>query len=177
MSSANILDPVWNSYLTTLDCLKIASRSIEKGEFHLMSKTKFVGSAVDEAKEMIEESRTKADDFVIVSIWAIFERKLLEYVQTEGRRILQEIPNNFNAQVHKKVEDAIEYWKTGDILDLFKTVVSAELIGNAKQVKQYRDWIAHKNPKKGQPTNVLPQNVYKILSDIITAVEQHPDLQ
>jgi len=40
MSSANILDPVWDLYLTTLDCLKVASRSIEQGELHLMGKTK-----------------------------------------------------------------------------------------------------------------------------------------
>ncbi len=35
MSSANILDTVWDSYLTTIDCLKVASRSIEKGELDL----------------------------------------------------------------------------------------------------------------------------------------------
>ena len=68
MSSSNILDPIWESYLTMIDCLKVASRTIEKNEYHLMNKTKFVGSAVDEAKEMIGDSRVKADDFVIVSL-------------------------------------------------------------------------------------------------------------
>ncbi len=177
MSSANILEPVWDSYLTTSDCLKVASRSIEKGEFHLMSKTKFVGSAVDAAKRMIKDSQTSIDDFVIVSLWAVFERKLLEYVQAEGRRLLQKMPSNFNAQIHKKVQNEMEYWKTDEILDLFKTVVNAELIGNAKQVKRYRDWIAHKNPKKGPPANVPPQTAYRILSDIIAAVDQHPELK
>jgi hypothetical protein len=168
----NILDTVWDSYLTTIDCLKVASRSIEKGEFHLMSKTKFVSNSVDAAKRMIKDSQTNIDDFVIVSLWAVFERKLLEYVQSEGRMLLQKIPNDFNTQVHKKVENEMEYWKADEILDLFKTVVSAELIGNAKQVKRYRDWIAHKNPKKGPPANVPPQTAYRILSDIITTVDQ-----
>jgi hypothetical protein len=177
MSSANILDPIWASYLTTVDCLKVASRSIVKGELHLMSNTKFVGSAVDAAKVMIKDSRLSADDFVIVSLWAVFERKLLEYVQVEGRRLLQTVPTNFNTQVYEKVENEMEYWKTDDILDLFKTVVSADLIGNAKQVKKYRDWIAHKNPKKGPPSNVPPPTAYRILSDIILAVEQHPELK
>ncbi len=177
MSSANILEPVWDSYLTTSDCLKVASRSLEKGEFHLMSKTKFVSSPVDAAKQMIKESQTSIDNFVIVSLWAVFERKLLEYVQAEGRKLLQNIPSKFNAQIHKKVENEMEYWRTDDILDLFKTVVSTELIGNAKQVKKYRDWIAHKNPKKGLPPNVPPQTAYRILSDIIEAVEQHPELK
>lgn len=44
MSSPNILEPIWESYRTTVDCLKVAARSIEKSEFHLMSNTKFVGS-------------------------------------------------------------------------------------------------------------------------------------
>lgn len=176
MSLDNILDPIWASYLTTIDCLKVASRSVEKGELYLMSNTKFVGSAIGEAKMMITESRASADDLIIVSLWAVFERKLTEYVQAEGRRLLQSAPTNFNAQVHKKVENEMEYWRTDDILDLFKTVVSADLIGNAKQVKRYRDWIAHKNPKKGRPSNVPPINAYRILSEIILAVEHNPEL-
>ncbi len=177
MSSPNILEPIWESYLTTVDCLKVASRSIEKNELHLMSNTKFVGSAVDEAKVMIRDSRTSADDLVIVSLWAIFERKLLEYVQVEGRKFLGVTPTSFNTQVYQKVESEMEYWKSDDVLDLFKAVVSSDLIGNAKQVKKYRDWIAHKNPRKGPPSNVPPQTAYRILSDIISTVEQHPDLQ
>lgn len=177
MSSPNILDPIWESYLTTVDCLKVTSRSIEKNELHLMNKTKFVGSPIDEAKVLIHDSRTNADDFVIVSLWAVFERKLLEYVQVEGRKLLQRPTTGFNAQVHQKVENEMEYWKSDDVLDLFKSVVSADLIGNAKQVKKYRDWIAHKNPKKGQPSNVPPQTAYRILSDIISTVEQHPQLR
>lgn len=177
MSSANILDPIWESYLTTVDCLKVASRSIEKNQLHLMNKTRFVGSAIDEAKAMILDSRVNADDFVIVSLWAIFERKLLEYLQVEGSKILQRTPTTFNTQVYQKVENEMEYWKSDDVLDLFKSVVNSDLIGNAKQVKKYRDWIAHKNPKKGRPSNVPPQTAYRILSDIISVVEQHPELK
>ncbi|OQY44015.1 MAG: hypothetical protein B6240_11245 [Desulfobacteraceae bacterium 4572_87] len=178
MNSANILGPIWESYLTTVDCLKVASRSIEKNELHLMNRTKFVGSAIDDAKVMISDSRANADDFVIVSLWAIFERKLLEYLQVEGQKLLQRTPTTFNVQVHQKVENEMEYWKSNDVLDLFKSVVNSDLIGNAKQVKKYRDWIAHKNPQKGPPSNVPPQTAYRILSDIITVVEQqHPELK
>jgi hypothetical protein len=101
MNSANILGPIWESYLTTVDCLKVASRSIEKNELHLMNRTKFVGSAIDDAKVMISDSRANADDFVIVSLWAIFERKLLEYLQVEGQKLLQRTPTTFNIQVQK----------------------------------------------------------------------------
>lgn len=177
MKSANILDPVWNSYLITIDCLKVAYRSIEKNELHLMSRTQFVGSPVDEAKTMIKDSRETIDDSVIVSLWAIFERNILEYLQFEGRKILGPNSTVFNTEVHRKIENEMEYWKSGDILDLFKSIVDPDLIGNAKQIKKYRDWIAHKNPKKGPPPNVPPKTAYKILSDIIAAIEAHPELR
>ena len=177
MNSPNILEPIWESYRTTIDCLKVASRSIDKGELHLMNRTKFASSRIDAAKLMIEASRSNADDFVIVSLWAAFERKLLEYVQVEGKKLLQKTPNNFNLQVHQKIESEMEYWKSDDVLDLFKSVVNSELIGNAKPVKKYRDWVAHKNPKKGPPPNVPPQTAYRILSDIISVVEQSSEFK
>jgi len=177
MKSANILDPVWESYQTMTDCLKVASKNIEKNELHLMDRTGFVSRSVDEAKVMIKDSRDNADDFVIVSLWAVFERKILEYLQIEGRKILQKAPTVFNTQVHSKIENEMEYWKIDDILDLFKAFVDPNLIGNAKQVKKYRDWIAHRNPKKGPPSNVPPQTAYKILSDIISEIEKCPELK
>ena len=103
----------------------------------------------------------------------MFERKLLEYLQVEGRKLLKEPPTIFNTRVHQKVEKEMEYWKSDDVLDLYKSVVNADLIGNAKQVKRYRDWIAHKNPKKGPPSNVPPQTAYRILTEILSVVGSH----
>lgn len=177
MKSANVLDPIWESYRIAIDCQKIAYRSIEKNQFHLMNRTRFAGSAVDEAKTMIKDSRETIDDSVIVSLWAIFERNILEYLQFEGRKILGPKSTAFNTEIHRKIENEMEYWKSGDMLDLFKSIVDPDLIGNAKQIKKYRDWFAHKNPKKGPPPNVPPKTAYKILSDIIAAIEAHPELR
>jgi len=172
MSSNNVLDSIWFSYQTAIDCSKITLKSIDTGEFHLMDKTKFLGTTVDEAKKLIEESRKYVDDHVIVSLWAIFERKLIEYLHKEtDEKLLQENPSEFSKQVIKKLEDKVEYWRVDEILDLFKTMIDSDLIGNAKQIKKYRDWIAHKNPKKAQPTNVSPQDAYNILSKIISKLE------
>jgi hypothetical protein len=177
MKSANVLDPVWESYQIAIDCIKVASRSIEKSELHLMNRTRFAGSSLDEARTMIRDSRENIDDSVIVSLWAIFERKMIEYLQIEGRKLLQKTPTVFNIEVHGKIENEMEYWKSDDILDLFKSIVNPDLIGNAKQIKKYRDWIAHKNPKKRPPSNVPPQTAYRILFDIITAIEKSPELE
>lgn len=176
MNSTNILEPIWRSYITTIDCLKISKRILKKGETHLMSETLFHLNSPDESSKMISSSEKDADDFVIVSMWALFEIKLFDYLEKERNKFINKQSTNLNTQVFRKVEKEMNYWRIIDILDLFKTIIDPELIGNAKQVKKYRDWVAHKNLKKGSPPNTTPQYAYKILSTIIMLIEQHPDI-
>lgn len=173
MNSANLLDEVWETYQTTKDCLKVASRSIDKSELHLLKSTNFINLSSNEAVPLIEKSRVNADDYVILYLWAVFERQLYEYLQNECRKILDNDGSNFNKHVHKKIDTDIEYWKIDDTLDVFKAIVEPNLLGNAKQIKKYRDWIAHRNPRKGQPDNVSPQKAYEVLSDILSCLEEH----
>lgn len=172
MRSNNVLEPIWSSYQTTLDCLKVARRSIKKGDSRLIEKTVFASDSIDDATAMIEKSSDNANDFVIVSLWAVFERKLLDYLKNAGRGTVQNAALlKFSQKFHEKIESEIEYWKINDILDIFKSVVDADLIGYAKSVKKYRDWVAHKNPKK-TPSNVTPLVAYKVLTDIIDRIDK-----
>ncbi len=50
------------------------------------------------------------------------------------------------------------------------------LLGQAKQIKQYRDWVAHRNVSKAVPANVPPKKAYEILSEILWRLENHPDI-
>lgn len=177
MSSNNILQNIWHSYQATIDCFKIAGRSINREEYHLLNRTNFIGTPPGNADELIRKSRSDADDHVILSLWVVFERKLFEYLERISKKISQNNESEFYKKVQIKIEDEIEYWKLDAILDLFKAVVSPELIGNAKQVKKYRDWVAHRNPNKGAPANVPPRTAYEILSSIIECIETHPDLE
>ena len=61
----------------------------------------------------------------------------------------------------------MEYWRIADVLDLLKEHVDSDLIGQAKQIKQYRDWVAHRNMVKGVPADIPPQSAYIILSEIL----------
>ncbi|MGZ8175675.1 MULTISPECIES: hypothetical protein [Methylobacter] len=177
MSASNTVDDIWRSYQITLDCLKIANHSIVNNDISSLAKTGFIGSPQDEAKRQIMESRSNADDYVILSLWASFERTLLSYVQGESNRILAEPTTNFTRSVHQKIDDEIEYWRVDDILNIFKTIISPDLIGQAKQVKKYRDWVAHRNIKKGSPPNVPPQTAYTILSEILKQLTNHACFQ
>ena len=177
MSSDNILFDIWQSYQATVDCFKIAGRSVNREEYHLLSRTNFLSTPSEKADELIRKSRSDADDYVILSLWAVFERKLFEYLQRISKNISESNRSDFNKKVQNKIENEIEYWKLDAILDLFKVVVNPELIGNAKQVKRYRDWVAHRNPNKGAPANVPPKTAYEILSNIIECIERYPELE
>ncbi len=161
---------LWTSYQATLDCLRIADRSVQQGTQHLMKNTIFFNCEVDKAKRVITQSKDEAGDFVILSLWAVFERKLVERLRMESRLMLRNPSVDFNSLLHDKLSADIEYWKSADMLDLFGPLVSEELIMQAKQIKKYRDWIAHKNPGKPTPANVLPQTAYRILAEIIKEI-------
>jgi hypothetical protein len=59
-----------------------------------------------------------------------------------------------------------------DLLDLFKSLVEVDKIGVAKQIKDYRDWIAHRNPKRLPPAQTEPRTAYSVLAAIIDAIEE-----
>jgi hypothetical protein len=80
-------------------------------------------------------------------MWALFERHLFLFLQDESKRMLNQGASRLTKELQIKIEDELEYWRLDGVLDLFKSIVDPQLIGEAKQVKQYRDFIAHRNPK------------------------------
>lgn len=174
MNNSNPLDPIWNTYQITRDCLKVAQRSVSNEKTDLLNRTQFIGAQKEEAEDWISRSRSESDDLVMVSLWATFERIIFQYVQDQTKGVLNEPISKFKKKVNEKIEDEIEYWKVSDILDLFKETIDSDLLGHAKQVKHYRDWVAHKNKniKKGQPTNVPPQTAYRILTEILEEIDK-----
>jgi hypothetical protein len=133
-------------------------------------------STIDDAKKDIKESRDNADNYVILSLWVAFERNLFEYLSWESKRILNNNPSILTQKVHEKIENELEYWRIDDMLNIFKAIIDPQVVGQAKQVKQYRDWIAHKNPKKSMPQIVTPKMAYSVLSEITRLLENHPDV-
>ncbi|TYT74474.1 hypothetical protein FIM25_09990 [Desulfobotulus mexicanus] len=72
--SNNVLDNIWQSYQATIDCFKIAGRSVKREEYQFLAKTNFIGTSPEKVDELIRKSRSDADDYVILSLWAVFER-------------------------------------------------------------------------------------------------------
>lgn len=177
MNSETRLDQIWESYQVICDSLKIAQRSVSQKNLRLLNKTVFLSSSEEDAENQIKKGRTDANDYVILSLWAAFERIIFEYLKTQGRKILDNPPTEFNQKVHQKVEQEMEYWKSDEVLNIFKTVIDSDLAGQAKQIKQYRDWVADHNVSKSAPPNVVPRRVYEILSEILDKLKNHPDIE
>lgn len=171
MKSTDMLDSIWQAYQTTNDCLKIARRSIDKQKLDLLNKTKFMTLPIHEANLNIENSRKNADDYVILSLWIVFERHLFDYLTLETQRILINNPSILTQKVHEKIDYELEYWRIDDVLDIFKTIIDPHIIGQVKQIKKYRDWLAHKNPKKPIPQIVTPRMAYTVLSEVTQLIE------
>jgi len=171
MYQANALDEIWESYQTTVNSLKAVNYNLSKGNFEILKNTSFISEPKETVQEKIKNSKQNAGDYAILSLWAIFERILFQYVQDEAERMLSDSTMAFTSTVYKKINHECEYWRIDDVLDLFKVLIDVDLIGQAKQVKKYRDWVAHKNLNKRQPQNVPPATAYKVLTEIITELE------
>ncbi len=154
------------------DCLKVARRAVEAESVELLDSTAFIGTSKEQAQNWIDEARQSAEDLAIVALWAWFERYLIEYAQIRAGTVATATPTPFAEELSAKVEREIERWRLDDVLDLFKSLVEAGQIGIAKQIKDYRDWVAHRNPERLPPAQTEPRTAYSVLAAIIDAIER-----
>ncbi len=136
-----------------------------------MKGTMFLVSSIDEATERIKKSRKDADDFFVLSLWVTFERFLINYIRGKAEKLKDIVPQDIGVKLHKKLDRELEYWRIDEVLDLLKGPLDGTLVGQAKQIKEYRDWIAHKNDRKPSPSKVNPKGAYDVLSMIVRQIE------
>jgi hypothetical protein len=131
--------------------------------------TNFVGSTKAETETWIKNCHEETDRAVIVLLWAHFEIIIVDFVQTKIKRLRE-------AELKASTKKLLDKWKIGDVLDLLKDLLKDEInperLGDAKNIKKYRDWVAHRNPKRPPPSKTDPPTAYRILSGILDAVQQ-----
>lgn len=171
MTSVNPLEMIWRQHRIMRDCLDIAERAIMETDVRLLRDTRFVGESLLDTRRQIDESRMNTGELIIVAMWAVFERFILTFLQEKGRGLLDASPTSLGGRLYSKYERDVEYWKTEDVLDLLKGEIDGMLLGDAKNIKRHRDWIAHRNPNKPSPGQVAPDFAYRVLSEILVRVE------
>lgn len=169
MSAPDAIGEIWRTYQVTVDCLEVALDDIKLGRIDSLQGTGFMDTPIDVVRRDIRASRETLNDHTILSMWAVFEREMVAMLESETRNMLNESPHysTFNKALLDKIEAGIEYWRADEMIDLFKPALPIELIGYSKQIKRYRDWVAHRNPKKPSPAKVPPEFAYKVLAEVL----------
>ncbi len=166
--------PILETYRVTKDCLKVTQKTIAIENEYLLMDTHFIGTSKEDVSNKIIKSRSEAEDSVVVLLWAVFERFIISYVQEKGMLILQnkKQPSSFSKKFYGTLRDAVERWKIDGILDMFKNGwIDPQLIGHAKNIKKYRDWIVHRNPAKASTPKATPETAHEILSKLIWEIQ------
>jgi hypothetical protein len=166
----NPLEPIHDAFTVANDCFKVARRTIARQHGELLERTQFVGATLEEATSALDSAVEQASDLVILALFATFERWVIEHLQDAKQLISVGYPASYSAKLASKFEDAVEWWRIEEILGLFEVEVDEQLIMRAKQIKKYRDWIAHRNARKPTPPKATPEVAFEVLTDIIEQI-------
>lgn len=168
MASEASLGSIWDNHATASACLAIAKRAHTRPAAAWFSGS---GAARVPSADEIERSTEELGRLFVVALWATFERNVIEYVQAGAVAVSDAHPQRFVATLNQKLKREIEWWRFDDILDLLKSFVNANLIGEVRQIKGFRDWVVHRNPRTSPPRTVTPDYAFRTLSSVLRRIE------
>jgi hypothetical protein len=166
---SSVLDDIVAAYQLERDVLKIAKGAIGAADLTLLAGTSFIGRSVRASQSELASLQLRLDEMAVLAMWIEFERFVIGHIMSQ-LNIVGTAPAPFDSKLTTHVERQIEFSKFDDILDLYKGWVDSNLIGQVKQIKSYRDWISHRNPKRPTPAAVLPINARAILGTVMDGI-------
>lgn len=116
------------------------------------------------ALEYIERAQRELADLAILAYFAAFEQQLLDHFESITITLVQSESDPFKKRILEGQNQLRRPRETPliAILDYYKAIVKPDLVGQVKQIYQYRNWVAH--GKKGPiPINVTPATAYERL--------------
>lgn len=164
------LDTAIEAYRLNRDVLKIARRVVDASDERHLRTTGFLGLAHGECGTELAKMQDRLDEITVMVLWSAFERWLIDHVTALSTQLPAVSPETFAARLRDKISAEVEFWRFDSILDLLKGWIDSDDIGRARQIKAYRDWIAHRNPLKPAPPITDPATVRNVLGGIIDVV-------
>jgi hypothetical protein len=65
--------------------------------------------------------------------------------------------------------DSIERWTMTDLLSILRNIVDSTILGQIKQIYEYRNWVAHgKNQNKMPAIKASPRFTFNLLTRFFT---------
>jgi hypothetical protein len=167
---SNPLDPIWQAYQISMGSFKITHRAIKQQQVNLINNLPW---PIDSSTpQEITQAQKEIEALFVFSLWATFERFVITYLQNKGAALQQHVvPSDLASPFYEHLKKEIEFWKTDDMLDLLKQISSIDknLMGQAKAILRYRNWIAHgKDTHKAAFVNVMtPVYAHRVLDEIV----------
>ena len=99
----------------------------------------------DVVLEYIERAQRELTDLTILSLFATFEQLLLDHFESSTNALL----NGETEPLKRRILEGQNQLKRPretpikTVLDYYKAVVDPDLVGQVKQIYQYRNWVAH----------------------------------
>ncbi len=168
--NSNPLIPVLEAYEVSTDCFKVAKRAVKQQHINLFADSNWLTRK--NAHEDITKTAKEVSDLFVFSLWAAFERFVISYLQTKAVGLQKTVvPLTLANPLSEYVQKEMEFWHPKDILDLLKNIQSIDknTIGKAKQILEYRNWIAHgKDVKKTSSVKAMtPIYTYQTLNEMV----------
>jgi hypothetical protein len=164
------LDTAIEAYRLNQDVQRIARRVVDASDERHLRTTGFLGLAHSECGAELEKMQGRLDEITVMVLWSAFERWLIDHVTRVSTELPAVSPETFAVRLRDKIGAEVEFWRFDSILDLLKGWIDSGDVGRAKQIKAYRDWIAHRNPLKRAPAITDPATVRNVLGGIIDVV-------
>jgi hypothetical protein len=198
MSLSNPLPTTWRVVAVTKDAFEITRRVIERSPSHpqpecqqalqkehlkLRERTLYTEekalSLLQRRDGKPSQELEEIEGLLVLSLWATFESFLRDYFREKCAVLKpQNQPAAFaNLLWYKHLCDDVEQWKMGELLDFLKDSLShvpnlPKLIGDAKHILIYRNWVAHASPKRQNERRDL-RATYNILNELIELLLQY----
>ncbi len=171
------LDEIWAWYEATRDSLRLAlqvitsvsSSSIPPDVIPKIVPRSFQQAPLDEVTQRLQKAESELlDDLAIVALWASFEQQVLDHLEQAVQRTLkQKRRDRLQKRILQERLEKPRYWRFEKVLDLYKEIVDPQLVGDVKQVLQYRNWVAHGRTSHNMPPNITPRIAYERLEEFL----------
>jgi len=167
---SNPLDPIMEWHIVALDSMRITARVLEKEiRSAITSKHVFYAQPIPESLERVEEAKAQVADLAVLALVATFERAVRDFLGGLQRNSTPG-ENPIDEAVRTELLSDLEYWNLSDrILRVFGNQIPGPVIGQVRQIVEYRNWVAHGRSKNKPPSaKVVPQFAYRTLSEFLT---------
>jgi len=163
------LDAVWEWYEVACDSMRFAAHRIRTQPEEVSAWPALSPMDTDVAVEKLRKTQAELDDLTVLALFAVFEQALLDRLAAASKTLQQTVVTAIEKSLAAAALGNLDRWPLDDILNVCKAEVDPEVVGLVKQVKAYRDWVAH--GKKRKPSaRIVPREAHDRLSEFLRAL-------